>query len=251
MFPLTIVPPKTREGFIVSKKDKLTTFREILTKKKKILFFDLDGTLIDTVEDLNCAVNYALTCFNYPTKPIEQTKADIGNGVSKLIERSIPNGLNNPDYDACLEKFKEYYSNHYMEKSKPYEGMDKILLDFREKGYRLAVVTNKYQIHAENIINKFYPNLFEVVVGLDDTTEPKPNSAMLLKTKKLMRIRRRNNILYIGDTNVDLETAKNAYIQCILVTWGYRTRRYLINLKGATTLIDSPGQLFNYLTNKH
>ena len=251
MFPITPVFPRTKEGWIVSKKDKQVTLREVLTRKKKILFFDLDGTLIDTVKDLNDAVNFALGKFNYPTKSIEQTCADIGNGVSKLIERSIPNGINNPNYTECLQKFQEFYSLHFMDKSRPYEGIVKCLLDLKEKGYRMAVVTNKYQKHAEKLVNNFFPNLFEAIVGLDENTRPKPYPDMLLKAKKIMKIKNRKNILYIGDTDVDLETASNCYIRCLLMTYGYRNRQFLVNLKGTTPLLDSPEQLFNYLTAKN
>lgn len=248
MFPVTLIPPRTKEGWIVSKKDKQVTFKEVWMKKRKKLFFDLDGTLIDTVQDLNNAVNYALSYFNYPTRSLEQTQADIGNGVSKLIERSIPNGVNNDNYPECLAKFKEYYSHHYLDQSKPYDDVNKVLIKLKEKGYRLAVVTNKYQKHAEDMVNKFFPNMFEAVIGLEEDVNPKPNSEMIIKAEKKMKIKNPYHVLYIGDTEVDLETAKNARVGCVLVTYGYRKRGFLINLKGDTPLMDSPKQLLTYLT---
>lgn len=214
--------------------------------KKSLIIFDLDGTLINTLEDLNNAVNYALMCFKYQTRTLEQTRRDIGNGVAKLIERSIPNGINNPDYSKCLSTFKEYYCQHYFDCSFPYNEVKDTLFKLKEKGYRLAVVSNKFNEGANKLINFFFPNIFDYVQGHSTEVNYKPSSDMVNKVLKELNISNKD-ALYVGDTEVDYQTATNSKLDCILVSYGYRNKKQLLELTHHELIIDSLNQIFDYL----
>jgi phosphoglycolate phosphatase len=195
-------------------------------QKKRLIIFDLDGTLINTVKDLNIAVNYALKQYNYPLRSIEQTTADIGNGVAKLIERSIPGGLNNPNYTECLATFKTYYKAHYFENSFPYQNVKETLNNLKETGYLLAVVSNKFDEGAKKLVNFYLPNIFDRIQGSIPELNYKPSSDLVNKVLKELDVNT-NEALYVGDTNVDYETAVNSNLDCVLVSYGYRNEEYL------------------------
>lgn len=214
--------------------------------KKKLLIFDLDGTLINTVKDLNIAVNYSLNKFNYPLRTIENTTNDIGNGVAKLIERSIPDGLNNPNYELCLSIFKDYYKAHYFENSRPYPGVEKTLKKLKEKGYLLAVVSNKFDEGTKKLINYYLSNIFDVIQGSVQNLHYKPHPDLVNKVLKELSITPQET-LYIGDTEVDFETARNANIGCILTSQGYRTREQLLERTKKSPIIDDLSELLNIL----
>ena len=133
--------------------------------KKKLLIFDLDGTLMNTLEDLNKATNIGLEKYGYPLRSLEETRNDIGNGVKKLIERSIPGGKDNPDYLGVYNEFRSYYITHYFEYSKPYKNTQEVLSFLKNKGYKLAVVSNKFDEGAKKLVTTFFPNIFDVIQG--------------------------------------------------------------------------------------
>lgn len=250
MWPITLLHfPKTKEGKIVMLIDKKVTFQEVFNKKNKLLIFDLDGTLVDSVKDLNEAVNYACTHFNLPKRSLEQTRKDIGNGVAKLIARSIPNNENNEQYKDILNVFKEYYASHSTIYTKPYEGMKETLTELKRIGYRLAVVTNKVDNIAKDIIKKYYPNIFDYVLGDTPSLRNKPSSDMVDYVKKTLKASSKN-IIYIGDTEVDWQTANNSKTKSILVSYGYRTKEELLSLCPHATIIDNPRELLNLLLKK-
>lgn len=213
---------------------------------KTLLIFDLDGTLINTLEDLNNAVNHALMCFNYPTRILEETRRDIGNGVAKLIERSIPDGINNPNYQKCLSIFKEYYVEHYCDKSFPYKEVKEVIATLKQKGYHLAVVSNKFDEGAKKLINLFFPNTFDYVQGHSPEVNYKPHSDMVNKVLKELNIKNEDAI-YIGDTEVDYQTAKNSNLDCILVSYGYRNKKQLLELTHHNLIIDSLTELYKLI----
>lgn len=212
---------------------------------KKLIIFDLDGTLINTLSDLNIAVNYALAKYNYPPRTLLETRRDIGNGVAKLIERSIPDGINNKNYPECLEIFRSYYRVHYFENSFPYEGIKETLDTLKSMGYTLAVVSNKFNEGANKMVTRFFPGVFAVIKGEGDGYRTKPAPDMVDFVLKETGFARENAI-YVGDTNVDLETAKNAQIPAILVSYGYRDKDFLLNLKGAP-VVDAPSDIIKEL----
>ena len=211
-------------------------------QKKRLIIFDLDGTLINTVKDLNIAVNYGLSQYDYTLRSIEQTTADIGNGVAKLIERSIPNGLDNPNYSECLATFKTYYKAHYFENSFPYENVKETLIKLKETGYLLAVVSNKFDEGAKKLINFYLPNIFDRIQGSVPELRYKPANDLVNKVLNELEVSTAET-LYIGDTNVDYETATNANLDCVLVSYGYRSESYLKEHTKNSPIISNLGEL--------
>lgn len=193
---------------------------------KKLLIFDLDGTLLNTLEDLRNAVNHALNLRNYPLKSLEDVRKAIGNGVAKLVARSIPNGTDNPDYEDTLNEFRKYYSIHSEDFAKPYPGVYETLLNLKSCGYLLAVATNKLTEIARPLIEKFYPKVFDYIQGDEINMERKPSPMMINTICQKLGVDK-VDAFYIGDTNVDMQTAENSEVDYVLVTYGYRTKEEL------------------------
>ena len=199
--------------------------------EKKLFIFDLDGTLADTVIDLNAAINYSLTKNGYPTRSVEYTRKAIGNGVFVAILRSLP--LEDPDIaKKCLIDFQVYYKDHYLDNSIRYRGMLNTLKELKKRGYLLAVATNKINDIAQEMINKLYPHIFKMVVGDIDGYPKKPDPTVINEIISRLDVSK-ENVTYIGDSEVDILTAKNAEINLVLVDYGYyRSEEYLSDNSG-------------------
>ena len=214
---------------------------------KKLIIFDLDGTLINTLNDLNNSVNHALRQYDYPERSIIQTKQDIGNGVAKLIARSIPDNEDNPNYQECLSIFKVHYKEHYFDYSRPYPEVKETLLKLKEKGYKLAVVSNKFHEGAYKLVTHYFPDIFDAIQGHEEPYRTKPTPDMVEAVLKKLQISKEDS-LYVGDTEVDYNTAKNAQIDVILVNYGYRDEKFLKEkIKGVVT-IPTPSKLIDLLS---
>ena len=215
-------------------------------KQKRLLIFDLDGTLIDTVGDLNAAVNYALKKYNFEEKTILHTRNAIGNGVAMLIARSIPNGKENPVYAECLETFRDYYSKHLSVHSLPYNGIFDTLVKLKEKGYDLAVVSNKFNEGANELVKYFFKDIFSYIQGINPPLKAKPSSDMVNHVLNILGYKI-EEALYIGDTEVDYQTAVNSGLDVVLVSYGYRTREQLGERTKKAPIIDAPQDLLKVL----
>ena len=214
---------------------------------KKLLIFDLDGTLLNTLTDLTNAVNFALDKYHYESKSEEYVRKAIGNGVAILISRCLENGMDNPFYTDCLNTFREYYRKHYLDNTKPYENMRKALMDLKKYGYKLAVVTNKIDSIAKELINHYFKGLFEMIQGDTKTLEKKPSPDMVNHVLEKLSINR-EDACYIGDTNIDYDTAYNSKMDVLLVTYGYRTREELKNLYDVD-MVNTPLEISEYFKN--
>ena len=190
---------------------------------KKVIIFDLDGTLIDTLEDLKNSVNFALNCKNYPIRTKEHVRKSIGNGVSKLVERCLPIDCTKEEHQETLKIFTEHYQVHAFDNTEPYDGVFELLTKLKNDGYLLAVATNKIQDVAQNLINLFYPHLFDLVVGDREDMKKKPEPDMVNFIKDYFQVSK-EDCLYIGDTEVDRLTAVNSGIDYLIETYGYRTK---------------------------
>ena len=210
--------------------------------KKKLIIFDLDGTLIDTVKDLNIAVNHAIKDYGYEARTVEQTRNDIGNGVAMLIARSIPLGMDNLYYHDILKEFRSYYVEHYFDNSFPYPNVKETLTDLKKKGYKLAVVSNKFDEGAKKLVTLYFKNIFDIIQGQIPELRPKPYPDLVEKVLKELNIDK-NDALYIGDTEVDYQTAINSNIDIILETYGYRNKKQLLERTDCPLIIDTIKEL--------
>ena len=209
----------------------------------KTIIFDLDGTILDTLDDLKTAVNYALAFYSLPQKDREFVRKAIGNGTTVLIKRCTPSSLNDIERQRVFDVFKEYYLSHCADYTRPYEGINELLNKLKDK-VTLAVVSNKDNDLTNKIINKEFPNCFDIIQGsyLDHPKKPDPYL--------INKILNENNInkedcLYIGDTNVDKESATNAGLPYLLVNYGYRTKEELEKMCPEDTTISSVDELYN------
>lgn len=213
----------------------------------KIVIFDLDGTLINTLEDLTDSTNFALNYFSYPPKTTAQIKSYIGNGVSKLIERAIPDGKDNKNFEKCLELFKKNYSQNMYNKTHPYQGILNMLKDLKSDGYKIAVVSNKFDIAVKELCNKYFPDLIDFSSGEDEKNGIKKKPAPDTVLKVLNKFNYKNSeAIYVGDSEVDIQTARNCNIKSISVSWGYKTTDFLIQ-NNAQTIINTPNELIEIL----
>ena len=210
----------------------------------KLLIFDLDGTLLNTLEDLADSVNHALREFHYEEKDLEYVRKAIGNGVRVLVSRCLPDGFDNKDYNDILNSFREYYKKNYVVHTKEYGNMSKSL-QILSKHYQLAVVTNKLDYIAKDLIDFFFYGLFSYVQGDVDYLNKKPHPDMVNHVLETLKVDRKE-AFYIGDTNVDYETAKNAGVKVLLVTYGYRTKKELREYNFPCDTVDSPSEICRY-----
>lgn len=214
---------------------------------KKIVIFDLDGTLLNTLDDLADSTNFALSQFNYPTRTIEEVRQFVGNGVAKLIERAIPEGKNNPNFEKCLAIFKENYAQNMYNKTAPYNGILDMLANLKSKGLKIAVVSNKFDLAVKELCQRYFNGYIDFAAGENEAAgiKKKPAPDTVLEVLKEFNLKP-NEAIYVGDSDVDIMTAKNSDMPCISVTWGFRDEKFLLS-HGATILIDFPDEIYRHL----
>lgn len=188
---------------------------------KSLLIFDLDGTLLNTISDLGGACNYALEKMGYQTHPISAYNFMVGNGVRKLLERAEPDA-GPAEITALLGYFREYYDEHCTDTTTPYPGIPELLRQLTDKGIKVAVATNKYQAAASKIISHFFPDIcFEAVFGQIEERPTKPDPSVVFAILNESPAPKKD-VMFIGDSAVDIETARRACVDSIGVTWGFR-----------------------------
>lgn len=212
-------------------------------KRIEIVVFDLDGTLTDTLEDLKNSVNFALQSFGFPERTFDEVRSFVGNGVKRLINLSVPENTDSETAEECLAVFKEHYKNNSLVETKPYDGIILTLEELKRQGIKTAVVTNKMNEAAQDIVRIFFGGLIEITVGQIDGMAQKPQPDGIYSALKKLGISKEKAV-YVGDSEVDCITAKNAGIPCIGVTWGFRDKSVLLE-NGADFIIDTPKQIFD------
>lgn len=210
---------------------------------KKLAIFDLDGTLLNTIEDLGHAANHALQAHGYPTHSIASYPFFVGNGVRRLIERVLPeDARTEATIDRLLVTFKEYYNDHNTDFTKPYEGIPELLSHLSSHGVAIAVASNKYQAATEKLISHFFPTLsFVAVEGQKEGVPVKPDPSIVFEILAKAKTPKADTI-YIGDSGVDMETARRACVDSVGVTWGFRPEKELVE-NHADTIVNSPGDI--------
>ena len=206
------------------------------------VIFDLDGTLLNTIDDLGYACNYALEQAGYPTHPIEAYPAKVGNGINNLIRRALPETQRTEeDIMRVRAHFVPYYNDHNCDHTRPYEGIPAVLAELKAQGHQLAVASNKYQAATEKIVNHFFPGMFDVILGEREGVERKPDPQIVFDILARLNENTVNDqmIKYIGDSLVDYETAKNAKVPFVACSWGFVPREKLVEA-GVPVIIDNP-----------
>jgi phosphoglycolate phosphatase len=210
--------------------------------KKTTYIFDLDGTLLDTLQDLAAAVNFALRKNGMEEHSIDDIRRFVGNGVRKLIERAVPDGSKNPRIDEVFADFRSYYMQHSLDTTKPYDGITEILQELKQRGCKMAVVSNKMMAATQELVAHFFPEI-EVAIGENEAEGicKKPAPDMVFEALNRLGAEAESAV-YIGDSDVDIQTAKNAGVPCISVLWGFRNREFLLE-HGAQHFIEKPSEI--------
>jgi phosphoglycolate phosphatase len=208
------------------------------------ILFDLDGTLLDTLEDLADSMNYALKFLRYPELSIDQVRRFVGNGVGRLVELSLPDGKSNPDYETCLNLFRDHYNKNMKNKTKPYEGITE-LLEKMYGQYRMAIVSNKFDKAVKDLAKTYFHPFITVAIGESEAIKKKPAPDMVQKALEELGAKKEEAV-YVGDSEVDVKTSSNAGLRFIGVSWGFREPQILRDL-GAVTVIDKPEELLRLI----
>lgn len=212
----------------------------------RAVIFDLDGTLLNTLEDITDAVNHTMGKFNYPTHSVNEVRSFVGNGIKKLIERSLPDGADTPCFDSIFNEFKQFYTANCRVKTKPYTGIMELLEGLYNNGYKLAINSNKNQAAVTELNNIYFQKYISVAIGESDKIKKKPAPDAVFMAMEAMGGCTGKNTLYVGDSDVDIETAKNAGIRCVSAAWGFRDKAFLEGLNPGY-VIDTPQGLYKYL----
>lgn len=202
-----------------------------MTHKIDTVIFDLDGTLLNTLTDLTNSVNYAMEQYHFPTHSEDAVRRMVGNGIYVLLEQAIPDGRNFPEYDACVKTFQKHYEAHKKDFTRPFPGILELLKQLSENGYKLAVVSNKFDTAVKDLCQDFFSPYITTAIGESQSIAKKPAPDTVFEAMKELGSTP-DTCIYVGDSDVDIATAKNSGIPCISVTWGFRDENFLIQHGG-------------------
>lgn len=203
--------------------------------------FDLDGTLLSTLDDLAASTNYALQTHSLPTRTIDEVRRFVGNGVKKLMERAVPNGLDKEQFDEIYATFRRHYLEHSLDTTRPYTGISETLAELKRRGKRIAVVSNKFYEATQELCKHFFGDSVEVAIGEREGIRKKPAPDTVEEALRQLGVGK-DGAVYVGDSDVDVATARNCGLPCISVLWGFRDKDFLLQ-NGADTFITEPSQL--------
>ncbi len=209
--------------------------------KYNLAIFDLDGTILDTLEDLTDGVNFALSECGYPVRTIDEIRSFVGNGIRKLIERALPAGTPETEIDRVHGIFSPYYKAHCDVKTKPYDGIPAMLQALRDADMLTAVLSNKGDFAVQPLVRQYFPDLFTIALGERPGVPRKPAPDAVFEILERLGVEK-SDAVYIGDSGVDIETARNAGLACICVDWGFRDRAQLVDA-GAERIVSTPEEL--------
>lgn len=208
---------------------------------KELYIFDMDGTILNTIDDIAGAINYVLDIHGYPRRTVDEVKSFVGNGLKRALELSLPDGVAGDVLNQLFTELVAYYNEHSNIMTRPYEGIVEVIHKLREQGKIVAVVSNKRVEAVRDLCDIYFAGCFDMALGDQDGIARKPAPDMTNMVIEHYGILK-DKCVYIGDSDVDLMTARNTEIDCIAVTWGFRTREFLVE-HGAEIIIDSPWEL--------
>ncbi len=209
--------------------------------KYTIAIFDLDGTILNTLEDLADSTNYALKTCGYPERTMDEVRQFVGNGIRKLMERAVPEGTPVEEIDRVHETFTAHYKVHCADKTRPYDGIMELLQNLKKDGCKLAVVSNKADYGVQELCKQYFDGVFDFAVGEREGIRKKPAPDSVNEVLKTLECSR-DRAVYIGDSDVDIQTAANAQMDHIIVEWGFRDVQFLIS-QGAKVLVEKPEEI--------
>lgn len=214
----------------------------------KLVIFDLDGTLLNTINDLGDSCNYILQKHGFPVHPLDSYRFFVGNGITKLIERVIPENERNADFISQLRhEFIRYYTQHAEDKTAPYEGITDLLHELQAEGIGIAVASNKFMAGTQALVKKYFGEInFVSVLGQREGIPVKPDPQIVYDIMNESGVQNRNEILYVGDTGTDMQTCTQAGIQGVGVLWGFRTKEEL-EMNGASYFIEKPSEILDII----
>jgi len=207
----------------------------------KGIIFDLDGTLLDTLEDLTDAVNHVMLQFSLETKSLDQVRSYVGNGVNRLIEQCVHGGDAHPQFEEILTAFIGFYDANCDHKTKPYEGILALIEKLHSEGRQLGIVSNKFDSAVKALNLQYFHNWIDFALGVTDALHRKPSPDMVYACLEAMQLKP-EEVVFIGDSEVDLKTAQNAGVRCISVLWGFRSQAVLMK-NGATQFVYTVSDL--------
>lgn len=211
----------------------------------KHVIFDLDGTLLNTIDDLADTGNHVCTLHGWPTHTVAEFKLMVGNGIPKLVERFVPQGTSQEVLDQAFQEFMDWYGVHKEDKTAPYAGMPEVTKALREAGVSIAVLSNKADVMAGPVVEHYYPGIFPVVQGALPGLPTKPDPTLLHKLMDRLGATQEDT-LFVGDSNVDIRTAKNGGLTGCGVLWGFRSREEL-EAAGADVIVSTPQELLDLI----
>ncbi len=210
-----------------------------------VAVFDMDGTILDTLEDLKNSVNFALRGAGFPERTLDEIRTFVGNGIRLLVERSVPEGTSAEKTDECFAVFKKHYAEHSLDKTRPYDGITALLENLRARGVKTAVVSNKIDSAVQELCATFFDGLFDASVGEREGVARKPAPDSVFTALKEMNVTAENAV-YIGDSEVDVATARNSGLPCIAVLWGFRSKELLEKLT-PEYIVEKPEQILGII----
>lgn len=209
------------------------------------IIFDLDGTLLDTLEDLTISVNHCMNKYHFPLHNRNEVRNMVGNGIYLLMERALPKGRNTPEYHACIQEFSAYYKEHMLDHTAPFTGIDSLLSALYEHGYKMAIVSNKFDAAVKGLNQDFFSKYISVAIGESPSIAKKPAPDTVFQAIKELNATP-EQCVYVGDSEVDIETAKNAGLPCISVNWGFKSTAFL-EAHHASVIVSSPEELLDVI----
>lgn len=214
---------------------------EALNMKYKAVIFDLDGTLLDTLNDLAVSVNYALSFYNMPVRTIDEVRHFVGNGIAMLIKRAVPDSTPDELTEKVFTTFKEHYKEHCADTTKAYDGIMELLTTLKNNGFKTAVVSNKADFAVRSLCDDYFYGMFDYVVGERENIAKKPAPDSVNEVLRYLNLNS-SEAVYIGDSDVDIDTAQNASMDCITVAWGFRGYDFLKE-HGSDTIVTKPDEI--------